>query len=182
MEKTTLTTPRLTLRPYETADGDAVWPVASHPLIYATTLGIPRDYPRENVDWWFGNIARQWEEDAAYEFGLFAREDGRYVGNCALISVDRKNETAVMAYFIDPSQWRRGYATESARAVCAFGFDQLGLRRINGECYSINPASRRVMEKVGFAYEGTRRAFYKKDGVCHDIDQLGLLPDDLCRI
>ena len=173
-----ITTDRLVLRTYKTTDGDAVWPVLSHPKLYATTLGLPRPYPREKVDQWFNFIEKQWDEDSGYEFGIFLNQSGEYVGNCGLLGINRRSEIGGISYNCDPAKWGNGYTTEAAYALCSFGFDVLKLNRIDGGCMSINPASRRVMEKVGFIYEGTRKQHIKKDGLFYDEDILGLLRED----
>ncbi len=181
IERKPILTDRLVLRPYEPADGDAVWPVVSHPLIYATTYNIPKDYPRENVDRWFEMLRSQWHAGDAYEFGMFCGDDGGYVGNCGLIKLDKRHRRAAIAYMIDPALWGRGYATEAAKGVCAFGFDVLSLHRIDGSCMSKNPASRAVMEKTGFRFEGTQRQWLEKDGAWMDVDMLGLLRQDFAN-
>lgn len=177
-EKITISTERLLLRPFVPEDGDAVWPVVSDPRLYATTLGLPREYPRELVDAWFARVEQSREEGTGYFFGVFRLEDGAYAGNTGLLGVDQKSKCASISFLTNPAFWGMGYATEAARALCRFGFETAGLHRIGGSCMAHNPASRAVMKKVGFLDEGTRRQSLYKDGVWYDEDMLGLLRKD----
>ena len=171
-------TRRLLLRPYAHSDGDAVWPVVRRPEIYATTAYIPRRYPRARVDWWIDFIQSAAKNRTGYEFAVIEKASGRYVGNVGLINVRLQMKSASVSYFIDPAVWGRGYATEACGEMLRFGFERLGLFRIGGTCMVKNPASRRVMEKLGFLFEGVARAELLKDGEFYDIAHLSLLRDE----
>lgn len=180
-----LHTPRLLLRPYRTDDGNAVHQVIRRKEIFATTYAIPRNYPRSRVDWWFAMLDNQRRNGTGCEYGVFCNRTGRYIGNCGLINIQRGQGaaeqrffSAAISYFIDPDLWGKGYATESAAAVLDLAFGQLHMHRITGRCMSINPASRRVMEKLGMRYEGTGRDELCKDGVYYDVDHLSILQDE----
>ena len=71
-----------------------------------------------------------------------------------------------------------GYMTEAARCVVAFGFGQLGLVRIQATCYPRNPASAKVMQKIGMTYEGLLRGYVYKDGIQEDIAMYAMLRSD----
>ena len=58
---------------------------------------------------------------------------------------------------MDPRYWGAGYATEAARALVNFGFQDLGLSRISSWCVAANAASARVLERLGFRQEGRLR-------------------------
>jgi len=59
-----------------------------------------------------------------------------------------------LGYWLSPSLWRRGITTEAATAVLSFGFDQLGLSRITSGHAEDNPASGKVLRKLGFVETG----------------------------
>jgi RimJ/RimL family protein N-acetyltransferase len=75
--------------------------------------------------------------------------------------------------------WGRGYATEAALAVIAFGFEELGLNRIYAQHMASNPASGRVMQKAGMRHEGTLRQHVTKFGIVDDIAIYGILASDI---
>lgn len=170
-----ITTERLLIRPYSLKDTDAVWRVISHPKIYPTTYAIPRDYPRKRVIWWFQCIENNMRSGAAYEFGMFDKSSGEYIGNCGIINIMAAHKSGMITYFTDPEKWNSGYATEAAAAMLRFGFDILSLNRIGGTCMSINPASALVMQKIGMTLEGTARQELLKDGIYYDIQHFAIL-------
>jgi RimJ/RimL family protein N-acetyltransferase len=74
-----------------------------------------------------------------------------------------------IGYWIAVHAWNRGYATESVRAVIAYGFDHLGQRRIEASCFPENAASARVLEKAGMTFQRTLPAHLEKEGVLRDV-------------
>ena len=73
--------------------------------------------------------------------------------------------------------WGQGYATEAARAVLEFGFDQLGLNRVFA-AHVVEPGIGRVMEKIGMRFEGELRRHERKWGAFSDTRFYGLLRSD----
>ena len=59
-----------------------------------------------------------------------------------------------------------------------YGFEELGLHRLHSDHFGSNPASGRVLQKAGLAYEGIRREYYKKWGEYEDRVEYGLLDRD----
>ena len=68
--------------------------------------------------------------------------------------------------------------SEAARCVVAFGFAQLGLQRIQATCLPHNPASAKVMQHAGLAYEGLLRSYTDKDGVYNDIAMYAIVREE----
>jgi len=74
--------------------------------------------------------------------------------------------------------WNHGYCTEAARALVAYGFESFKLQKFTSRHLADNPASGRVMEKIGMQKEGCQRAHFYKDGIAHDSVEYGLLRED----
>ncbi len=74
--------------------------------------------------------------------------------------------------------WGRGYCTEAARALLGYAFHTLELNKVESECLTRNPASARVLQKIGLSSEGIRRQRYLKWGRFEDVEQFGLLKVD----
>jgi len=66
--------------------------------------------------------------------------------------------------------------------MISYGFEKLYFERIYGHCMSRNSASRKVMEKIGFKFEGTLRHGIKKGEVFEDLDLLGMIRSDYEKI
>ena len=64
-------TARILIRPYRPSDADSVWQVLRRKEIYDTTYAIPRNYPRERVDWWIQFVESARKNRTSYEFGMF---------------------------------------------------------------------------------------------------------------
>ena len=88
-------------------------------------------------------------------FGIFLRESGRHIGNAKLGNVNLHHARAELSLFIgDKSCWGKGYATEIVHTLTAYGFDDLGLERIQAGCYEKNLQSLRIFLNAGYTVEG----------------------------
>ncbi len=79
------------------------------------------------------------------------------IGNCNIRQNKPADRVAEIGYEIAPAHWGNGYATEAARAILAFGFDELKLHRIAAGCIAENTGSAHVLEKLGMRLEGQLR-------------------------
>jgi ribosomal-protein-alanine N-acetyltransferase len=99
---------------------------------------------------------------ASYEkhgFGLWlveVKESGAPIGICGLLKRDALDDTE-LGYALMPEYWSKGYALESASAVMAYAREELGLRRVAAITDAGNESSIRLLEKIGFKYEGMIR-------------------------
>jgi len=71
--------------------------------------------------------------------------------------------------------WGQGYATEAAREMLRFGFEDLGLHRIFASHFKHNPASGRILNKLGMRHEGCQREHLVKWDQFVDSEQYGIL-------
>lgn len=92
-----------------------------------------------------------------YQPAIVLRDTGQLIGNVGIRIRSAGAHQADIGYEIDPQQWGRGYASEAARAIVGFGFEELGLHRITAHCLAENTASARVLEKLGMQLEGRMR-------------------------
>jgi ribosomal-protein-alanine N-acetyltransferase len=119
-----------------------------------------REYLQVNLDHW-----------ERHGFGLWLLREAEcsaVVGRSAIRHVDIEGQPEVeLAYALLPNHWRRGLATEVARAMLELAFSELRLRELVAFSLPDNVASRRVMEKSGGTYErevlhgGRRHVLYR---------------------
>lgn len=122
---------------------------------------------------------RQWyESQGDGEYGFVLRADGERVGIAGLHEGHRAWGTAELGYFVDPDHWGNGYATDAARQLVAYAFDERRYAKLMAKAYSHNEASRRVLMKAGFEQEAVLPAEAFVDGERVDIVRFGLLADD----
>ena len=83
-----------------------------------------------------------------------------------------------MGYWLGREHWNNDYCTEASRAVLKYGFEVLRLNRIFATHLSRNPASGKVMQKIGMRHEGHMRQAAKTWGKFEDLEYYGILKSD----
>lgn len=173
----TLETERLILRPFAPSDAPDVQRLAGERAIADTTLGIPHPYADGIAEHWIASHQAIFDEGAGVQLAITRKPDATLVGAIGLVGIV-KGHQAEMGYWIGVPYWSQGFCTEAARAVVAFAFSELGLVRVYAAYLLRNPASGRVMQKIGMRYEGCRRGHVKKWDVLEDLALYGMLKDD----
>jgi RimJ/RimL family protein N-acetyltransferase len=151
-----LDTERLTLRPFTAHDAFDVERLAGMREIADTTLNIPHPYPHGGAAEWIRLHDPAWSEGTSATFAIVGKKTGALVGAVSLI-IKREHRRGELGYWIARDCWNRGYATEASQRMTDFGFEVLGLHRIEARHFLRNPASGRVMEKLGMQHEGVER-------------------------
>ena len=177
IDQPTLQTQRLILRALTVDDAAAINELLGDKQIAANTQLIPFPYSIDLAREWIEPQARIWQEGRAAVFAIcLANQSGKgsVIGVVGL-EVDSAHERGELGYWVGVSHWGKGYCTEAASAVIEFGFEQLGLHRIFAYHMIRNPASGRVMQKLGMSQEGVLRHHAKKWGVFEDVAIFGIL-------
>lgn len=114
-----------------------------------------------------GARTREIQLGTGYGFGIFV--DGRFAGEINLNSIHRGAfQSAYIGYWIDEARAGRGYMPESVVLVLRYGFEELGLHRLQISIIPRNAASRRVVEKLGLREEGLAERYLEINGVWED--------------
>jgi ribosomal-protein-alanine N-acetyltransferase len=172
----TLPTERLLLRPFDTADAPAVQGLAGDREVASNTLTIPHPYEDGMAEAWIEGHAGNWAERKILTLAVTTAEDG--VLGAIGIHLKLEHLRGELGYWIGVPFWNRGYATEAAGAMIEFGFFSIGLNRIEAHHFTRNPASGRVMEKLGMTLEGVRREHVLKDDTLEDLALYAILHSD----
>lgn len=170
---TTLTTERLVLRPFTLADAPAVQRLAGAREIALNTLLIPYPYPEGAAEAWISKP----RDPNDITFAITLRDTDELVGAMGL-AIGREHGRAEIGYWIGVEHWNHGYATEAAREVMRYGFEELNLNRIFAMYFARNAASGRVMQKLGMRHEGSLREHLVKWGERIDVELYGILRRD----
>jgi ribosomal-protein-alanine N-acetyltransferase len=124
-----------------------------------------------------------WRHDEAYAFGIFDKATDAVVGRVALSNVVRASwNNATIGYFVDHEYNGRGVATEAVGLAVKFAFEQAGLHRVQAGVMPHNSASLRVLEKVGFRYEGLAERYLRINGVWEDHRIYAITTEDWERL
>ena len=126
--------------------------------------------------------AREMDAGNAWPFFIFADSDQALVGAITLSNIRRGvAEAGTLGYWIGRPFAGRGHATAAVSGLVAHAFDELKLHRVEAACVPTNLASRRVLEKAGFALEGQARAYLKINGAWADHLLFGIVNDGAGR-
>lgn len=145
--------------------------------VAVNTLTIPHPYPQGAAEEWIAGQPDRFRSREAVVFAVCLRESDELVGAMGL-DLAPEHEKAELGYWIGVPYWGRGYATEAARAVLAYGFGTLGLERVVARHYARNPASGRVLRKLGMRKEGVLRRDIRKWGEFVDVVVYGILREE----
>jgi RimJ/RimL family protein N-acetyltransferase len=140
-----LETERLVLRRPALADVKAIARLANDRRIAQNTARIPHPYAVSDAET-FVNFVTQQPQDTNF---LITR-DGEVLGG---VGIDLCKSTAPeIGYWLGVPFWGQGYATEAARAVIDYAFEEFGATELRAGARVVNSASRRVLEKCGFQW------------------------------
>ncbi len=170
----TLTTPRLIIRPFRPEDAPDIKRLLDDPIIAATTARIPHPYELENANQFIAEITVEFDSGRGITCAITIRSTGELIGVVSL-RIESYWERAELGYWIGVSHWSNGFATEAAAAMVEYGFRNLGLNRLYAWFFPDNPASGRVLEKIGMQREGLARQHLKKSDGFKDAVLMGLL-------
>jgi RimJ/RimL family protein N-acetyltransferase len=169
-----LETPRLRMRPWAEADIPELLPLIGAKEVAATTLRIPHPYTHDDAVAFLRHCREVNEEGLGPRLAIVRREDARLCGGIGLVT-DSQHQHAELGYWIGVPYWGQGYATEAARAMVDYGFKQLKLHRIFASHFPHNPASARVLQKIGMKHEGSLREHIYKWDKFYDMVIYGIL-------
>jgi len=139
-------------------------------------------YGHADVERWFAEADRMWQERIAFPMAIFESTDRRLLGGVGLhdIQLYGKRE-AEMGYWVRRTACGQGVAATAIRAMAAFGINELGLIRVSMRIRLENRSSRRAAERAGARFEGVARHGLLAGDARFDAAVYSLLPADLAR-
>jgi RimJ/RimL family protein N-acetyltransferase len=180
MKQPTLKTKRLLLRAFKPSDARAVRRLAGDRLIADTTLSIPHPYTDVIAEKWIAKHPSQFSSKEAVVFAIALRVPEELVGAIGL-GFQPAHQRAELGFWIGRPYWNKGYCTEAGNAVLEYGFTTRELNRIYANHFSRNPASGRVMQKIGMIHEGQARQHARKWDQFENVEWYGILRGDWLR-
>ena len=152
----TIQTDRLTLRAMRELDAEDMFEYARSPEVTRFLLWQEHKslaYTKEYLAY----IESRYALGDFYDWAITLTDSGKMVGTCGFTRIDTVNNMGEIGYVLNPAYHRMGIAHEAAAAVLKFGFERLGLHRIEARFIDGNDASRAVMERLGMSFEGFER-------------------------
>lgn len=173
MKPALIETERLILRSLSEGDIPELVPLISDRRVAATTLRIPHPFCEQDARAFLGSAAQKNE----LRLGIRLRDGDTFIGGMGL-HPHPEHKRAELGYWIGVPYWGHGYATEAARATVKYGFEKCQLNRIFAGHFKHNPASGRVLSKIGMRYEGCMRQNVLKWGEFVDIEVYSILQQE----
>jgi RimJ/RimL family protein N-acetyltransferase len=142
-------TPRLALRPLEAVDAPALARLIDDEAIARMTSRVPHPYSLDDAEGFIAYARTGPEKVFAIE-----KHEGELAG---VIGFHGEPATPEIGYWIGRPHWGKGYATEAGRAAMDWAHRRWGKRALRAGHFADNPASGRVLDKLGFLYTGEVR-------------------------
>lgn len=174
----TLQTDNLQLRPFVADDAATVIKLAGTQAMAAATISIPHPYSLTAAKTWIASLPHLYRSGLALHFAVCTIESKQLIGCCALKNIDKSHENAELECWIGEPWQRHGHATEAAREVLTYGFQQLKLHRIY--CYTMAEEGKSAgfIKKLGLQHEGIMRQSIRKMDRYKDLTLSAILTND----
>ncbi|MEO8998604.1 MAG: GNAT family protein [Rhodanobacter sp.] len=173
----------LRLRPWQAQDAEDLFDAAR-----SSVAGVGRWLPWCHAGYdlaearaWISHCQYGWSRGEHFAFPIFDLRTGELLGGAGLNQRNRQHRSANLGYWVRQSHHGEGIAARAATLVARFGFEQLGLIRIEIIVMPDNHASRRTAEKTGAHFEAIARHRLWANGQAHDAAVYGLTAADLLQ-
>jgi ribosomal-protein-alanine N-acetyltransferase len=168
-----LETERLRLRPFTLDDDAAVFALASDPEV-ARFVRFEAHRDVADTRAFLELVQQHYRRGDPFAWAIVRREDDRLIGSCGFVSQAEERKSAEIGYWLGKPHWGKGYAVEAAGALVRFGFEQMGLERVEAKCFLENRPGQRVIEKLGLKFEGMDRSEMIK-GIYPELRLYGIM-------
>jgi RimJ/RimL family protein N-acetyltransferase len=132
---------------------------------------IPSEPDAAFLSGWLGRYERAWDDATASSAGFAVRDTatGEAVGFAGFVELDLEKQEGEIGYVVAPAARGRGVAGRAVELLTCWGFDVLGLERIELRIDPANERSSRLARRNGYRLEGTLRNLYFKESVRSDV-------------
>lgn len=170
-------TARLIFRPMQSADACDMFEYASREEVTRYLLWSPHEsvaYTERYLEY----LKTQYKQGLFFDWAVIFKENGKMIGTGGFTWIDEKNQSGEIGYVLNNDYWGRGIGSEIAEELLSFGFNHLGLHRLQARYMVGNDRSRAVMEKVGMTFEGIARDQLYVKGLYRDIGSCAILREE----
>ena len=164
----TIETERLIIRPWREGDAEDMFEYSSDRLVSRLAMWLP-DSSIEDTKRVIFDALHRYEAEAWMYLGIELKEESKLIGSVGFAQWNRTDNRADLGFALNRKYWGRGFTTEAARPIMAFGWEQMRLHRIEANCIASNAASISILTKLGFEREGLRKDAARVDGIYEDV-------------
>ena len=177
---TSLTTPRLLLRPYQPSDAAWYYPMSlanqEHLRRYESGNSIMSIHSLEDAQVVMQRMAEDWDAHHCFFLAAFEQQTGEFACQIYIGPLSWELPEFTLGYIAEKDHQGKGYVTEAARAAVDFVFEQLGALRLSLSCDDTNERSYRVAQRLGMQREAHIRQNHRQpDGTLTGTYHYGML-------
>jgi ribosomal-protein-alanine N-acetyltransferase len=177
----TIVTDRLIVRPFELNDTDPFYELMSDPefaKIAGTEAPQSRDLIYSSIQ-----VFMDLNNSGFYQKrAICLKESKEFIGECEIYPLKpqiRPWDEWVLGFSLSPKYWRQGFMFEALNSVIHELFSDLNILRIKADVHLGNEASVKILQKLGFKYEGVQRSKLKIYDLIYDMEQYSLTKGDV---
>jgi len=173
-----IATERLILRPINLADRARIMAAADRREIADTMISIPHPFLDQDAERYVRGRLGQMRRGHGMSLGIWTHGKPAFLGLVELRAINHEHALAELSYWLALAAWGRGYMGEAIGATLCLAFRDMGINRVHAYHMLRNPASGRVLARLGFREEGVLRQRVRKWGVFEDVVLQALLKED----
>jgi RimJ/RimL family protein N-acetyltransferase len=168
---------RLRLRPICVGDVDLIRQGVNDKRVCDNLSYTPHPYTLEMAEIWTRNVNYGMSNGNCCYWTICDIEDGRFIGSMG-VSIYREQEGGELHYWIKAEEWNNGYCTEASRRTISHFFEDLKMHKLAVTHREGNVASRKIIARCGFVYEGNLRESLKRFGKFENVLSYGMLENE----
>jgi ribosomal-protein-alanine N-acetyltransferase len=172
-----LTSDRLHIRPIRMTDAEDFFALKSDPEV-THPYGQDPYLSLAEAEAWVQQRILDYERSSSLLWAITLKDEDVAIGSCCFWHFDSDFRCAELGYELRRAYWRKGIMSEALPAVISYGFEELGLHRIEACPLAGNTPSSDLLLKLGFRYEGKLRQRALFHGRFEDQLYYGLLMEE----
>ncbi len=155
-----------TLRKLKYSDASSITKHITRDIVRYVS-NIPYPYTEQHGKDFVQRSRKNWKNKTELVYGI--EINNQIVGICSLTDISQTNRHATIGYWLAQEYWGKKIITQAATKIVEIAFITLNLHRITAECFEENLASKHIIEKLDFSYEGTKRDALYRENHWHNI-------------
>ena len=163
-----LSTERTQLRKVAWEDAEDLFAYGSDPDV-SRFVGWDTHQSIADAEAYIAATLEKYEQGGLADWAIEHRRDRKFIGTVGFLFWETHEAAAEIGYVMAKPYWGQGIMTEVVREVMRFGWDSMGLNRIQAHTEAENLGSRRVLDKCGLQYEGRLRERVRSGGQFVDL-------------
>lgn len=172
-------TERLILRPINISDAEDLFDYASDREVTKYLLWKAHEKIEDSINVIINVFNKRVDRGIPEAHAIVLKSSGKMIGMCDFVYINESHKCGEIGYVLNRKYWGNGYMVEACREVIKLGFERLNLIRIQISHDINNYQSQRVIEKLGFQFEGIKRkAYIKWDGTTSTVKTYSIIDDD----